>query len=456
MDNKDKIDKIFESVEAKELLSWAKIHAYVDDKFALAVLDKFWKPEQEDEKALVEKCFMHPSYLQGQKYSWIAIEEDLTKLMPALEKMYEEGEWVRAAYLAGYIMTFTCKAYSEDFYTQYQQHIRPVMDCVVRAEEIVRAILIDGEQIDEDSRIGILSEIVEECEKVQDSPLFRVERFLEEAYRVTMPMKEYITFINKLLRRKRDYYHDFHVVNKAKCLLKNGCWNKAKEFLDKEIGNENVRIYYVDLLIEHGEFKRALEIAEKPDSTLHDEEWIARQLNILDLIKEDKLTIEFCRSHFLPSYHRWEYYKRLKKTVPESEWKIFLEDLLRECEFNCDVDRAEIRIYIEEGMLDRVYPYCERKGEHSVIENLKNYSQYLEEAQQIALTRLYSDWVIQRSQSDDLKRRRDYEFIARWVKDLAQCSPVGAKEAKKLVHTLLEIHSSRPALTSELRSLHLL
>lgn len=455
MQHRDKIDKVFESAEVQELLSWVKVHAYVDEKFAMALLDRFWKPEQEDEKSMVEMCFLNPSYIEGLKYNWTAVEQDLTSLMQKLEKLLEDGDLIRAAYLAGYVITLTCNAYREDFYTKYEERISTIMKYVRRAEEIVRLILIDGEDIDEESRIGMLSEITLECEKVRDVPVFKVDRFLEEAYCVTMPMKKYISYINKLLRRKNDYYRDFHVRNKTKCLLKNGCWDKAKEFLDKEVENENVRSFYVDLLIQHGDFRKALDLAEAHNSTLYVRDWIARQIEILDLINDDVLIIDFCRRHFMPSYYRWEYYKKLKNTVPVSEWKGFLEDILRECDFNCDVDRAEIKIYIDEGMLDRVYPYCERSGVHSVIENLKNYREHLNEEQQENLARLYSDWVVKRSESDDMKSRKDYKYIASWVKDLADSSPVGAKEAKRLMRTLTSLHSSRPAMIYELRSLQL-
>lgn len=453
MQHRDKIDNVFASTKASDLLTWMQVHAYVDEKFALALLDRFWTPEQEDEKAMVERCFMNPSYMEGLKYNWTAIEKDLAQLMPTLEKAYKDGEFIKAAYLAGYIITITCKAYREDFYTQYQERIRPVMEYVRRAVEIVREVLIDGNEVDEDSKIGILSEITKELEEVKDVPVFRIDRFLEEAYCVTMPMKAYVSYVNKLLKRKRDGYRDFHVKNKTKCLLKNGCWDKVKEFLEKEVGDENVRAYYVELLIEHKEFRRALEVAEAPDFSIYVRDWIARQIKILDLINDEALTIDFCRRHFMTSNYRWEYFKKLKKTVPESEWKGFVEELLKECDFKSDIDRAEIKIYIEEMMLDKVYPYCERSGVHSVIENLKHFRTYLTEEQQETLARLYSDWVIERSQSEDINSRREYKSVASWVKNLADCSPAGAKEAKKLLRTLLSYHSNRPAMIQELHSI---
>ncbi len=61
MQHRDKIDNVFASTKASDLLTWMQVHAYVDEKFALALLDRFWTPEQEDEKAMVERCFMNPS-----------------------------------------------------------------------------------------------------------------------------------------------------------------------------------------------------------------------------------------------------------------------------------------------------------------------------------------------------------------------------------------------------------
>lgn len=446
MENQEKIDKIFESVNSTELLSWVKVHAYVDDKFALALLDRFWKPEHDDEKSVVEQCFMHPSCLKDLKYNWTAIEQDLTKLMPSLEKMYEDGELVRAAYLAGNIMTITCKAYREDFYSQYEKRIKPVMECVRRAEEIVRDILIVGESLEDESRVGILSEITEGFESVTESPVFHVDRFLEEAYLITMPMKEYISFINKLLRRKRDFFHYFHVINKAKCLLKNGLWDKTKIFLDKEVdSDENVRVFYVDLLIEKGELRKALEVTDTKLTGFYKQDWIGKQLEIMDLINDKKLSIDFCRNRFLnhDNYYRLRYYKKMKESVPVSQWDVFLDKLLQECDFYCDVDKTEVTIYIEEGMHDKIFPYIERGGGHSIVENLKKYGKYLDEEQQTVLAKRFSDWVINRTQSDILKIRKGSDAVASWIFELANVPEVGIREAKILLDTLNELHRGR-------------
>ncbi|MDE6552014.1 MAG: hypothetical protein K2K98_03490 [Muribaculaceae bacterium] len=303
MENRGKIDKIFESVNGNELLAWMKAYAHVDDKFALALLDKFWKPDAEDVKAIVEKCFTHPSFFKDRKYNWVEVEEDLTNLMPILEKAVGNDDIVWGAYLAGYIITFSCKAYQEDYYSSYEEGRIQMMECVRKAVEIVKAILIDDDTLDECSRIGILTEIIEGCESVKDSPIFSVERFLEEAYLVTMPMKSYISYINKLLRRKRDFNRDFHVKNKAKCLLKNGCWDKTKEFLNKEVKDEKVRIFYVELLIAHGEYRKALEFTDIDNNySLRTEDWIERQIRILNLIGDSQLTIEFCLRKLMTSY----------------------------------------------------------------------------------------------------------------------------------------------------------
>ena len=72
---------------------------------------------------------------------------------------------------------------------------------------MVRELLINSDEIEEDSRLGMLGEIAEQCEEIGDNYFMRFEWFVDEA----MPLlcgddeKAYLAHISKRLKtRKRN------------------------------------------------------------------------------------------------------------------------------------------------------------------------------------------------------------------------------------------------------------
>ena len=83
---------------------------------------------------------------------------------------------------------------------------------------MVRELLINSDEIEEDSRLGMLGEIAEQCEEIGDNYFIRFEWFVDEA----MPLlcgddeKAYLAHISKRLKNKKEkYFHYRYYIQKA-------------------------------------------------------------------------------------------------------------------------------------------------------------------------------------------------------------------------------------------------
>ena len=176
----DKIDKVLSKITGKELKRFVGEYAYLHDDFAIALVEKYWKPERGNYKELVEACFAHANILVkrfGQpELDWRKIEKDLSAVMRKASSMRKKGNLIDAALIAGYIMTITCREFENDHrnyqpvrYDLWAEENQVLKDIVTKAADVVRELLVNSDEIEEDSRLGMLGEIVEQCEEIGDN-----------------------------------------------------------------------------------------------------------------------------------------------------------------------------------------------------------------------------------------------------------------------------------------------
>ena len=61
MDRNIQLQQIFDSVSKEKLLQFFQSQAYTNDSLALALIEEYWHPAEDDHSALVERCFAHPA-----------------------------------------------------------------------------------------------------------------------------------------------------------------------------------------------------------------------------------------------------------------------------------------------------------------------------------------------------------------------------------------------------------
>ena len=215
----DKIDKVLSKISGKEMKGFVRQYAATHEDFATALVEKYWKPERGNYKEQVEACFAHAGVL-GKRFGqpqldWRKIEQDLGVMMRKAKSMKKKGNLIDAALIAGYVMTITCREFKHDHlaytparYDVWAEENKMLKDIVTQSADMVRELLINSDEIEEDSRLGMLGEIAEQCEEIGDNYFMRFEWFVDEA----MPLlcgddeKAYLAHISKRLKNKKERY----------------------------------------------------------------------------------------------------------------------------------------------------------------------------------------------------------------------------------------------------------
>lgn len=437
--DQEKIDRIFEKTPNKRLLQWMRLKAMVDSKFAIELFDEFWKPDKKDVSSLVEACFMHPYPTRGLKYFWPDVIKDLESMMDRAEKDIRKKDFVEAAEISRLVIILTCKAYKEDF-TEYQRFLAPVSPIIRRAETLVRQVLIEGDDIDEDSRRGMLLELLDDCISIKDNPAYSPDWLIEEAGVIAWPMRQYLTFINAKLRRKRDIDRHRHIANKVKCLALHGEKGKIVECLEKELNDEHSRMLYADCLIEWQEYDKALQLVEDRPETVYFLNWTDKEFEILEKAGDKEKAVDYCRHHFIKADRRLPYYLKLKELVPVKEWKPYLEGLLKECDFQRDYDDTEVKIYIEEGLTERMPRFFDHKGGYDT-DDLTKYGQHIRQEDKSYVVSRFIASILERSSR--FERKESFIYAANFLNLLLKFHPESKSEIKEAAHHFVTLVNPR-------------
>lgn len=197
---------------------------------------------------------------------WRKIEQDLLAVMRKAVSMRKKGNLIDAALIAGYVLTITCREFEHDHqgfkplrYDLWAEENKVLKSIVTQSADMVRDLLINSDETEEDSRLGMLQEIVDQCEEIGDNYFMRFEWFVDEA----MPLlcgddeKRYLAHINKRLKNKREkYFHYMYYIQKADYWIVHGKRAKAEKLMWDKRDDENVRDHYIDSLIEWGSIEK--------------------------------------------------------------------------------------------------------------------------------------------------------------------------------------------------------
>ena len=338
----DKIDKVLSKISGKEMKAFVWQYAATHEDFATALVEKYWKPERGNYKEQVEACFAHAGVL-GKRFGysqldWRKIEHDLAGMMRKAKSMKKKGNLIDAALIAGYVMTITCREFKHDHlaytparYDVWAEENKVLQDIVTQSADMVRELLINSDEIEEDSRLGMLGEIAEQCEEIGDNYFMRFEWFVDEAMPLLCGDDE------------KAYYWAAH-----------GKRAKAEELMWEKRDDENIRDHYIDCLIEWGEYKKAVEVIDddKDDFHSYSKKWEDKVVKALKLSGDKEWLIEECKKRFIVSGYRIKYYEALKEVIDKNDWPAFFDELWKMPDWEHDYEDAEAQILIKEKRFD--------------------------------------------------------------------------------------------------------
>ena len=437
-DLSSKLAQVIEQIPRDVLYDFCCSYAQEHEELAMALVNEFWRPERDDYRSMVQQCLMHPSpagVKNGDGYDWGAIAADLSQMMDLAEQKVKEGSLLDAAEIARYVMTQTCAEYEADhpcgetYGEVWWLRRKPLKEVLERARVMLTELLITGEDIDDDSQRGLMKEIVAECKPYKKSHICRMDDFLEDAQTKVLTPKRYEAWLRKKLNGMQDSYFKKPYLEKLVRLLdKSGRRNDAIEVMEAWKGSDDLRMLYIDILIEWKMYDEALEVMDISDvDEVFLGDYSEKTFEVLEMIGNREKTIEVCKYRFRTVDRKQPYYDKLRE----------LFDAIRNADdvFLTDYDDVEAQIYMERKLYDHLVKFCLHTS-YSAEENLEKYAKYMSEADQ----RLVVQDIIKRMKlrAPECKKGSDYDYFEGWIMRLYNSSPECAKIAREVAEEIVK------------------
>ena len=444
-----KLTQVIELVPKDVLYDFLCDYAQSHEELAMALVSEFWQAEKDDYRSMVQQCLMHSSpagIKNGDGYDWGAIAADLSQMMNLADEKVKEGSLLDAAEIARYLMTLTCAEYEadhpygENYSEMWWLRRKPLREVLDRARTMVTELLINGEDIDDDSQRGLMKEIVIECKPFKKSHICRIDNFLEDAQAKVLSPKRYVSWLQKKVDSTRGgFYRKQYMEKMVRFLDKIGKRDEAIAAMEAiKNRDDELRLLYVDMLTEWKMYDEALQVADV-EGDIHADiySYPTKTLHILDLINDREKMIAVCKARFVKTDRKKTYFNRLRQEMTKEEWESFIDDTIRNADdvFLHDYDDVEALIYMERKLYDHLVKFCLHTS-YDAENNLENYAKYMSEADQ----RLVAQDIIVRMKrrAPECKRGDDYSHFAHWLKRLADSSPYCKKIAKEVAEEILK------------------
>ena len=445
MDRNIQLQQVFDSVGKEELLQFFQSQAYTNESLALALIEEYWHPSENDYSAMVERCFAHPAMSKhgfGRLYSWTAIMEDTHALMNKVQDMYESGDALSAVEIARLFLFKACEVYMSDCghvilsIGNAYDYIRPFAKDIDKAKEILVRALVKDDLIDEDTQQGLAKELIEQLKPQKKALFIEAEKLMEDLKPRAFSAKRYLTYINKKIESQyNSYEQEKFIRRKVEFLTRLNNHEEIVQTYERWLKVGEVRTAYANYLIERENYSRALEVMDitMDDCYIYTHHFDELTKLVLDKLGDHQFTINWLRHRFYRTEQKQKYYEWLKAEVPAGEWAAFIDEILKEANiaFKHDFDDVEAQIYIERKEYDRLIDFFHRNT-YNLEENLARYSQYLSEEQQSELI----DIVVENTKrcAPDCKRSKDYAYwVGRWHKLLQICPKVARMKLDELM-----------------------
>ena len=443
-----KFKQVIEQIPRDVLYDFLCEYAQSHDELAMALVSEFWQAEKGDYRSMVQQCLMHPSpagIKNGDGYDWGAVANDLSRMMDLADQKVKEGSPLDAAEIARYVITLTCAEYEADH--PYGENItemwvlrrKPLRAVLERARVMMKELLIDGDDIDDDSQRGLMKEIIAECKSFKKTRICRMNEFLEDAQAKVLSPKKYITWLQKMFDSVRNSFDKKVYLEKmVRSLEKMGQRSEAIDMMEAYKSDEYLRNLYIDMLVEWQKYDEALDLTDISDETeVFLEDYSNKTFEVLDIIGNKEKTIEVCKYRFRTVDRKQPYYDKLREVLSKREWDTFIDDVIRDADevFKADYDDVEAQIYMERKMYDHLVKFCLHTS-YNAEENMERYAKYMSEADQ----RLVAQDIVERmkSRAPECKRGSDYDHFASWIKRLYCSSPECEKIAREVAEEIVK------------------
>ena len=462
-----KLDKEMEDISQEELCSFARTYALCNTDMALALVEKYLQPDAADYKQIVDACFVHPfivSTKYGESLDWNAVTNDVLALMQRIHEDKKGKDIIGAAQMALYLLVRTSEEYEKDhpyketYSEAWAERWRPLCDAMLECDKIVCELLIDREDIDDDTQRGLIGEMAGRLEALKKGGLINMEFVWEDIQEKVLSQRRYLTYLNNKIKKGFTFDLGKNFGRKLKFLNKIGKRKEAMAAIDEMvIGDKDTpcRAPAIDSLIEWGEYEKALAIIRSSnefDIYALGGDIKEKLLLVLKLIGDTDREIAILKEEFAKASSKKLYYNRFHELLDNQEWEEFIDSILADAAhiFEHDFDEIEAQIYLERKEYDKLILFC-RRNTYQADDNLSKYGKFMPLADQ----KEAAEYIANRTKHciADCKRSKDYAYHVDKIQHMIDSCEGGKMVVKELIQYLYDHYGNRPALVGMLRKL---
>lgn len=227
---------------------------------------------------------------------------------------------------------------------------------------------------------------------------------------------------------------------------------EVAHFINKYISNSSIRTKEIEKAFSEKNFKRVLNLSK--DGILHDKKdkpgliqnWYNWLLKVAQEKKDLPKIIEYSRYLFIDDSHpEQDYYQILKKSISNTNWTPFLEEIIKEVspKNNWKYTALIRKIYIQEAWWDRLFLML---SQNLSLENIQQNEQYLAQDYSKELIELYAERITNYVQK--YIGRNHYKTACSYLCRMKKLG--GNKQVTELIDLFRTQHPKRSALMDEL------
>ncbi len=419
-----------------------------------------------DCKKEVGSCYMHRMkqvrwerdwHRQPEYLDWECVGIDLSRLLRRAESFIVEGRPELAVETALLVMETNTSLYEEEFLDEREDWSQEDL-CTEECVSLIRAAYESTEW----DKAKILN-VCDRLERLESSPIFYEDDYgcddlVYEMRRAAVTDEEYLAILKRNFRNADSWRKEEAASEIWGFLMEAGREQEAVAFFREHKEVNDLRELYVGLLSSREEYKEALEVADegvsiakKQDLRGNVSRWLRVKLGLLDVQgdKTSAVAVIFKLLDYASGEGVLEYYHKLKSLVAPDEWAACRDKMIGilQKDYACVADSVLAEIYVEEGLLDRLYQHL-MAASRGIFEGVERYAKLFDkEKQRQLVARLERGF---KSGLGCNSNRKSYQNLAGNLKRLARICPAGNKLATEVKAHYLAAYPNRPALREEL------
>lgn len=464
----DDLQRLLSLFKPEELSQFVLEYASQSAEFAAILKKRIVSKKlfglEKDFRAEVHKAFNSVTRSSKSRYrryddperDWETIFEKVDSLLEKARLLTECENLDGAIVIALQVLRSIGEEYDDELL--YDDGVDASCACEEAGDLIVE--IVEEHVLSQEQKDWIFQELcrIAEISIYRDYGIYDIDELVQNISISTQPAEKSLELLDQLLEERKDSFELYEVVfRKVSLLQKMGEGKKADATIRQYLYLPQIRRREVDQLIANSQYTEAfhlldegIRLAEKEDKEGTVCEWQEKKLAIYEKLNNTVAVIDICRQLFLLTHGDLAYYKKLKKLIPETNWKVFLESMMQETKFHGSayfINKNKADIYVYEKDNNALFHLLESKTTIG-LDDLMQYAPHLRETHSVALLTMFSTEL--KVYAERNMGRKYYEYIAKVLK-IMQKLKGGDTTVLQLVSEFRVMYKRRPAMMEELR-----